>query len=284
MKSLIQNLANEFDAILFVQPNTIISKGIGQHFLDKNLSLIIDVDGNCEIDDLIVNINSILFDGEKNILQEDQTIRKLNSEKILIEKKIKVNKNLPSIESENEVTLRKPKEIAERVSILAMTNWVAFDGISSEQAIEYLKKYNLWSLVTLKEREFLANPTDERKIIETWKCECIWTLIWSLNKLDNLGFPNELCNLQNIPSEHYPVGQSKDPNSFINSIDSIRSKSEILNTNDLYYRINWACADARINRIQINEVNPSVVYERHYTLNWLINYKGQEWDDVSCDT
>jgi Domain of unknown function (DUF4272) len=27
-----------------------------------------------------------------------------------------------------------------------------------------------------------------------------------------------------------------------------------------------------------------VVYERHYALNWLMNYLGQAWDDVSTDT
>ncbi|HEY9047600.1 MAG TPA: DUF4272 domain-containing protein, partial [Ohtaekwangia sp.] len=45
-----------------------------------------------------------------------------------------------------------------------------------------------------------------------------------------------------------------------------------------------ACVDARINQRPIEEVHPSVVYERHYALNWLINYMDQPWDDVSCDT
>ncbi|MDF1551166.1 MAG: DUF4272 domain-containing protein, partial [Bacteroidales bacterium] len=63
-----------------------------------------------------------------------------------------------------------------------------------------------------------------------------------------------------------------------------RSKSEILDANDLYYRLDWACVDARINNSNLSEVNQGVVFERHYALNWLINYMNQEWDDVSCDT
>ena len=48
--------------------------------------------------------------------------------------------------------------------------------------------------------------------------------------------------------------------------------------------MDWACVDARIKGVQITEIHSGVVYERHYALNWLINYRNQEWDDVSCDT
>jgi len=46
----------------------------------------------------------------------------------------------------------------------------------------------------------------------------------------------------------------------------------------------YQSVDARINGRQITEIHPGVVYERHYALNWLINYMNQDWDDVSCDT
>jgi len=284
LKSLIQQLAKEFDAILFVQPNTIISQARGQHFLDNSLALIIDTEGNCGIDHLNVQINSVYFEKQQIELLDDQLIRKAQTEKVLVSKSIKINKNLPCIESELQVVIRKPKEIAQRVSILAVTNLVAFNSISAEDAIDYLKKYNLWNFVTPNEKEFLADPTDDKKNHETWKCEGIWTLMWALNKVEALGFPNELCNLSTIPAEEYPVDENKDPNTFIDSIVSIRSIKDILDANDLYYRLEWACVDARINGRQIQEVHPSVVYERHYALNWLIHYMDQDWDDVSCDS
>ncbi len=283
LKSLIKTVADEFDAILFVQPGTIISKSGGQHFLDKNLNLIIDGEGNCEIDSLDVKINSAYFDQVQNQLTEDQKTRKLNSEKILESNSIKTNIHLPCIESENETTIRQSKEIAQRVSILAITSFVAFSNITSDQAIEYLKRYSLWDLTTPKEKDFLSDPTDEKKNHESWKCEGIWTLMWALNRVENLGFPNDPCNLENIAAENYPVGQNKNPNDFINTV-STRSKNEILDAADLYYRFDWACVDARINGREIAEIHPSIVYERHYALNWLINYMGQDWDDVSCDT
>ncbi len=108
--------------------------------------------------------------------------------------------------------------------------------------------------------------------------------MWALNVVNDLGFPNELCDLNTIPFEKYPIGKDKDPNVFINSISESRIKSEILDANDLYYRFNWACVDARLNGLELNQLNTSIVYERQYALNWLVNYMDQEWDDISCDT
>jgi hypothetical protein len=284
LKELIEKLAKDFEAILFVQPKTIISKSDGQHFLDENLGLILDNNGDCEIESLDVKINSAYYDKEQTEISEEQKEWKAKSEKILEERKIKINKYLPFIESENEVVIRTPKEIAERICVLAMTNLVAFNSISGEDASEYLKSYNLWDLVTPNEKEFLANPTEEKKSNESWKCECIWTLMFAINKVPDLGFPNELCSLNDIPEDDYPVSPDKDPNDFINSITEARSKTEILAANDLYYRLDWACVDARINGTEMTEVHPGVVYERHYALNWLINYNEAAWDDVTCDT
>lgn len=284
LKTIITNIANELDAVLFVQPDVVISKSNGQHFLDKNLDLIIDTEGNCEIDELDVRINSVYFDADQNELSEDQQLRKEKNEKILEENAIKINRNLPCIESEEETTLRTPKEIAQRVSALAVVNLVAFNSISPEEATEYLQNYNLWDFTTENEKEFLANPTDDKKANESWKCEGIWVLMWALNKIETLDFPDEFCDLENIDPDNYPVGQDKDPNIFIDSIVSIRSKSEILDANDLYYRFNWACVDERINGREIEGINPGIVYERQYALNWLINYMDQDWDSVSCDT
>ncbi|OMQ10358.1 DUF4272 domain-containing protein [[Flexibacter] sp. ATCC 35103] len=284
LKSIIKNIANELDAVLFVEPDTVISKSKGQHFLDKNLDLIIDTEGNCEIENLDVKINSIYFDGDQSELTQDQMERKENNEKILETHNIKINRNLPCIESESETTLRTPKEIAQRVSVLAVVNLVAFNSISPEEATDYLQNYKLWEFTTEKEKEFLANPTDDKKANESWKCEGIWVLMWALNKIDTLDFPNEFCDIENIDPDDYPVGEDKDPTIFIDSITAIRSKSEILDANDLYYRFNWACVDERINGREMEAINPGIVYERQYALNWLINYMEQDWDYITCDT
>ena len=210
--------------------------------------------------------------------------RKERSEQFLKKKGIKINYNLPHIESDEETTIRTPKEIAQRVTVLAITNFVAFGGMSGEQAIDYLKKYHLWDYVTPDEIDFLNDPTDEKKNSESWKCEAIWVLLWSLHIIEDLEFPKDMCDLNQIPLEKYPVQSGIDPNTFINATETSRSKKEILDANDLYYRLDWTCVDARINGYAIKSMHPGVVYERHYALNWLINYMDQDWDDISCDT
>lgn len=219
-----------------------------------------------------------------NIFKKDKPSRKERTEEILKKEGIKINFNLPHIESDEETTIRTPKEIAARITILAVTNFLAFDTIDSETASDYFTDHDLWEYVTTDEREFISNPTEAKKSHETWKCECIWVLMWALKLVDTLPFPDELCNLNDIPSENYPTGNDKDPNDFIHAQHEVRSKAEILDANDLYYRYDWACVDARINNREMTQIHPGIIYERHYTLNWLINYMNQDWDEISCDT
>jgi hypothetical protein len=221
----------------------------------------------------------------KTILSAHTISRKANSEKLIRAYGIAQNINLPYIESEEETTLRTPKEVAQRVSVLAAINQVAFDNFSSKDISDYLKRYNLWVFTTENEKIFLQNPTQEAKDNESWKVEDIWTLLWSLKVVPDLEFPNELADLNKISPDNYPfLGLNKDPNIFIAKMTELRTESEILDASDLYYRIDWACVDAKVNKVVMEKVNPSVVYERHYALNWLINYMNQEWDEITCDT
>ncbi|NML19241.1 DUF4272 domain-containing protein [Pseudoflavitalea sp. G-6-1-2] len=281
---LIKKLASEFDAVVFAQPRTSISQAKAQHFLNSDLKLILDQEGNSQVDTLQVSIKSAYFDASQSNLTQDQQDRKAQNIELIKAAGIKVNTHLPCIESEADTTLRTPKEIAQRVCVLTITNLVAFNSITGEAAASYLQRDNLWEFVTPAEREFLANPTEEKKMYETWKCEDIWTLLWAINKVDELPFPNDLCQLKLVPVGNYPTRDFDNLNDFIASVTDTRPKAEILNANDLYYRLNWACVDARIKGEEITTVQPGVVYERQYALNWLIRYMDQDWDDVSCDT
>jgi hypothetical protein len=282
--TLIQSLAQDFDAVIFAQPGTVISRSYHQHFLNKELRLIIDTNGDCEIDTLEVDVPPEPPREENPLLKPDQVERRERTEDALRELDVKINQHLPCVESEEETTIRTIRAIAERTVILAVTNMVAFDNMTGDEAINYLTDNNLWDEVTPGEKLFLAEPTNEKKLAETWKCEAIWVLMWALKKVDQLGPPGELCNLRDIPHEEYPLGKNKPASLFINQEFEARTKSEILDANDLYYRLDWAVVDARLNRRNVQGVNGGLVYERHYALNWLINYMDYEWDDVSCDT
>lgn len=216
--------------------------------------------------------------------KKKQTSRKEQSEAVLEARGVKINYNLPHIEEDAEVFLRTGSEIAQRFVVLCITNLVAFDNLSSEEAFKYLDKFSLMQFVTPGEKEFMANPTPHSRNQESWKCECIWVLAWALGLIDSLKFPDHLCNLNEIAEADYPIGTGKDPNDFINRDWAVRDKAVLLDAADLYYRMHWAVVDARLNNLPLEIINSSVVYERHYALNWLINYMDQDWDDVSCDT
>lgn len=119
--------------------------------------------------------------------------------------------------------------------------------------------HNLTRIFTPNEVDFLYHPTAEKKNHETWKCEGVWTLLWALNLLPDLEFPDHLADLNKVPADQYPVLPGKDPNVFINNSLVLRSSAELLDAVDLYYRIDWACVDARIKGEEIQTINPAVV-------------------------
>ena len=287
LKSLIQTIAKSFDAIMFAQPNTLISKSMAQHFLNDDFELVLDTIGYSEVDNLGPEVEKEYQDRERHYeeilgkLSPDQRERKLANEEVVRQMNVKVNRFLPAKESNENTNIRSPKEIANRVAVMSVINGFCSNFMTPDQVIAILKEKQLWDQVTPKEIDLLTNPTDEKKNHETWKCEGIWTLLWALGIIDDLGSSAKLCDLGDVPQERYPL---HDPSGFVESISSSRTKDEILDAADLYYRLDWACVNVRVNGHQMTAINPGLVYERHYALNWLINYMGQDWDDVSTDT
>lgn len=283
--NLAAKLAAEFDAILFVLPDLPISKAPSQHMLDSSLRLILDAQGNSAVDNVNVTINSSHFDDKPQELTPDQQQRKEKSEALLRLHDVPINEWLPAIESEEETIIRSPKEIAQRLCVLSVVNMFAFNYITGEEAIAYLQQYALWQYATPDEMDLMTNPTDKKKMQETWKTEGIYVLFWALDVVGELAFPDSPVDMGSLGITEYPVGANTDPNVFINGATRSKSKTEILDANDLYYRADWACVDARMkDDLSMDVLDRSVVYERHYALNWLIHYLDQEWDDISCDT
>ena len=61
----------------------------------------------------------------------------------------------------------------------------------------------------------------------------------------------------------------------------LRSKEEILDALDLYFRYNWAINDAKVNaNASIGNLNPSIVIERRRGLEWVVTDEA-DWYDLS---
>lgn len=207
--------------------------------------------------------------------------RRERSENILKKIGIKLNRSLPPLEMEENIQLRPATEIAERLVVLTAVNYVACDATTPKEILNALKSFQLSDHLSPKEVDFLKNPTPENKIQESWKCEAIWTLLWALNIVEDLGSPKEICNLSAIPPQLFPFGQGGDSRNFIQMPFIVRSKAEILDAQDLYYRMYWACTDAIQAQREFYKVDPNVVYERLYALHWLTTHLNEEWDEIT---
>ena len=98
--------------------------------------------------------------------------------------------------------------------------------------------------------------------------------------MEELKYPSDICDVTNVVSNIFEPSRAE-----FEAKVNLRSPSEILSELDKIYRMNWACVDARIKGETVSgNINPSVVYERHYSLNWLTNHQNQNWDDVTTNT
>lgn len=204
--------------------------------------------------------------------------RKKRSEKILKTLKVPINKHLPLTENEEEVSLRTKEEIINRIIPLAIVSAKAMEA-PLEKIVE---RYNANELFTEEEKKFLMKEhLNQNELIQySWKLECIWLLLWSVNLISDIDVPADTCNAEYVFETVFLHSKQE-----LLDKSSIKPTSDILDSLDFIYRAHWAVREAQINHLEVpSSLNEGVVYERHYTLNWLVNYMDQEWEEISTDT
>ena len=227
--------------------------------------------------------------GERGDAVEDPEMRREAEERrershaLLRRAGVPINPNLPMIEPRAAIELRSAEEVARRATVLAILAALAEPGgATRQQAAALLKNRGVENDLTPQERKFLEieEPTEEQRVVFTWRYEGVYVMLWALGHFKELGPPDRICDVREVvgkivrtPAEEF-VGRAK-----------LREGRAILDEADLIYRYNWAATDARINAREMPAgIHPGIVYERHYALNWIIGYGGQEWDEVSTDT
>ncbi|MBL3656150.1 DUF4272 domain-containing protein [Fulvivirga sediminis] len=279
-KSIIGVLVQDLDGFIFAQPNDQFTKSETQHFLNKDLNLIIDLNGNCEIDDLEVNVNAAYMDEPKEDYTEEQQARRGRSGEFLKEKGIAVNEHLPCVPDQGSVEIRALKEVIDRAYALLVIS-AKGEGVEQEHLQRAVAEKGINSFT--EQEQFIYNAdvlSDEQRAYATWRYESLYVLLWSLGKFDDLIYPDNICNVSDVVSSIFqPTREEFEANV------KLRSKEEILDALDMTYRMHWACVNARINGREVGGgIIPSVIYERHYALNWLTHFMDQQWDDVQTPT
>jgi hypothetical protein len=188
----------------------------------------------------------------------------------------------PLINKEQESEIRSPQDIAKRILVLTYLSYISNVGEDRLEVIEFLKEEDLWDSVTKQEQiQFLKETlTEKERINISWRSEGIWLLLFTINKIDKIELPQQEIAMDSIFAQIPDF--MKQTKEFIQSA-VIRSPAEILDQLDLIYRIHWALRNAASNNLAPLDLNPSIVFERHHAINWVID-PSLNWDDVTTDT
>jgi hypothetical protein len=278
-EKILKEILQQLDGILFTPSSSLFSKSKHQQFLDKNFDLILDSIGVSELSQLEVVIDAKYYDQPKIEYTATQDNRKAKSEAILQEHKVKINTNLPCTADLTQIKLRDKNAIIDRIYALTIIAAKAegipiseLETIISDKEITQFSPY---------EKHVLNNeiPAEELSAL-TWRYESLFLLCWVINKVDTLPYPAEMCSIDSF----LPLILEQSRADFSANI-TLRTKEEIADALDLTYRMNWACVDARIkSETPSGKLHPGIVYERHYTLNWLTHHRQQSWDNMTTDT
>ncbi len=225
---------------------------------------------------------------ENIIPTKDQQERRLRSEEVCKSKNILIynNPNSLFVEPEEKVTIRAKDEVVDRAIALCYLE-LKSEKADKKMLADFAKRYNIMAKLTPAEKEFALteNPTNQQMIDANWRAESFHVMLWALGYIDQLKYPNEVCNISDDVKHLF----SKTEKEFKEKA-KLKTKAEILDQADLILRLHWACVNetlkpvARPSKADMLDLDKSVVYERHYSLNWLINYLNQDWDNITTDT
>lgn len=216
-----------------------------------------------------------------NKVSDSAVERKKRSEVVLRQEGVPYIAHLPVIEDEGRAKRRSKKDVADRAMALCLVA-VKGEGMEQEYVLRIMREYGLESFLTPKEKAFVFDhdPSQQDRINFSWRYEAYWVLLWALGYIEQLERPDHICDVPRAVK----IMRDRTAHEFVEGAQ-LRSLAEILDQADLVYRYHWAVVNARIaGQDPPANLDPGVVYERHYALNWLIGYMDQEWDDVTTDT
>lgn len=221
--------------------------------------------------------------------------RKSKSEEILAKYGIKINPNLPRIESEREAQIKSPEEIVKRAVTAFLTAQIAIDIMNENGAAEsavffkpILERFGLTDELTDDEKPYFDTSVCDDISVEDanqiqWRIEMCVVLFWACGFRKELEFP--AGDMSDTRPEIGLIGGCKNFEELMSHV-KMRSPSEILDMADLMFRADWACVEARINNDPSLMGNTAewfsdVVVEQHKGVNWLIGaVDADDWDNV----
>lgn len=264
------------------------------YILDSTGAELVDPDGKIVADDVQV----IVAEKETevaafSVVTEENINRRRATQAVLSANKIPYIDHLPLLPDSKSVQLKSAEEIARRVSaMLIITQFVREiivdekpENIKASRRIAevFLNRYGVKMNLTPAEEAFLQQEefTKQQLVDKMWLFEAAWTMLWSINLVDLLPEPTNICDVEavlNLLTSYTNIGEML--------VDvELRPAEEILDQMDENYSYHWACVEARVN----GETAPAlldegVVLERQRAFNWLTQLQNEAWDDVTISS
>jgi hypothetical protein len=141
----------------------------------------------------------------------------------------------------------------------------------------FLIQEGLWDKATDVEKAlFHKSPlSEEDTTVIMWRCESIWLLLWTINKIDQITLPDAEADLLQIFP--YLPGFLEPTQDFIETA-STRSVPEILDQCDFIFRLNWAFKENSELLTSTTRLNAGVAHERYFAINW-VSRMNERWED-----
>lgn len=220
---------------------------------------------------------------EKIEATADQKERREKSETYCKAHNIPIYSNPTSlfVSSEEETTIRTHDAVVDRALALCYIG-LKSEGLEQKYLDQMDMNFGISSKLSPEEMKYAkaVTPLQQQITDANWRYESLHVMLWALGFIDSLSYPDQMCVVANDVKIIRDLTEQE-----FRKKAKLRSKQEILDQADLILRISWACEDARINgKSAPGNLNAEVVMERHYSLNWLINYMDENWDDVTTDT
>ena len=249
---------------------------------------------------MYININQEMFNQtvtymEKNhpcILSAEipetpvQRERRLKNNNLIMGNCITASETMPCLYQDEEVILKHIDEIAKRAVACLLCVQIACDIAKDNytESVEFFgpmfEKYGVQDCLNSKERKILNGTYSMQDAIDMdWAYESYWALCWCLGLVDEISDGSDICDCNAAISFLMNTESMKE---FLDSCN-IRSKEEILDMQDLYYRYQWTINDSKVNPdSSIGTLNPSVVIERRRALEWVLSDEN-DWYEITLD-
>ena len=212
--------------------------------------------------------------------------RKNRSIEILQTQNVPFIEHLPLRYETNEVIPRDKKEVIERLACSFTSIMCALSiskGEYTDEDREYMTqdflsgKYHALELLNPMDQQVIAGTISEAGAINAvWKYEAVWALLWALGVVEELSFPNQICDCDLVMGT---MERFKNLDDFMANT-TLRPMEEILQALDLHYRYHWAAVNARVNGSDPAGIDEGIVMERRAGLEWLC-CKGEENDNLT---